>query len=75
MATKKQPAQTAAPPQLPPETPKVSSRMEIVRVANGFIVAQGYDFPGPDKVRQVARTPHELGLIVADWSAPTAKKR
>lgn len=86
MATKKKPPQTEAPAPAPdpaarppaaPPAPPPSHFIGITRVANGF-VAEVYPAAVTgrhDREKRVARTPGELGLIVAEWAAPTPKKR
>lgn len=82
MAKKTQPAQTAAPPPAPTREappPPVSNAFGVKRVANGFLVEIGFSygdgFRSTDREQRVARTPAELGAIVAEWATPTPKKR
>jgi hypothetical protein len=67
---------TSTPP-APPAPPPPSHFLGITRVANGFVaeVYQSFDFGRDDREKRVARTPAELGQIVAEWAAPTPKKR
>lgn len=64
-------------PPAPPPPPPPSHFVGITRVANGFVaeVYQAQQFGRDDREKRVARTPAELGQIVAEWAAPTPKKR
>lgn len=86
MATRKKPTQTAEtgqPPVIaitPPEPappPPPPTRLEIRRVANGYITVSGDDFSARNGDRLVARTSAELANIVSNWATPPAatKKR
>lgn len=64
-------------PPAPPPPPPPSHFVGIARVANGFVaeVYQAQQFGRDDREKRVARTPAELGQIVAEWAVPTPKKR
>lgn len=67
---------TITPP--PPPPPRVSASLSISRVANGFVATLNFNdmlIRNDERERRVARTPAELGQIVAEWAAPTPKKR
>jgi len=81
MASKKQPAQTAA-PTLPPffgERPPYSfcsvPRIIVQRAANGFLISDPSDYDNP-RAQFVAADADQLSAVIASWAAATpAKKR
>jgi hypothetical protein len=68
------PAPSPAAP-IAPEPPQPSPSITIKRVSNGFVAEifqAGGDF-GREREKRVARTPAELGAIIAEWATPTPK--